>query len=66
MDIFDSLHVDGQTILIVTHEEDIAARCHRIVRLRDGLIETDERTARGQSGAAARALQNNGGPVTTA
>ena len=41
--IFDSLHAEGQTILVVTHEEEIAARCERVVRLRDGLIESDER-----------------------
>jgi len=44
MEIFDSLHREGQTIIIVTHEADIAARCHRVIRLLDGRIATDERT----------------------
>ncbi len=41
MHVFDSLHAEGQTIIVVTHEEDIAARCRRIIRLKDGLIATD-------------------------
>ena len=48
MAIFDSLHRDGQTIIIVTHEEAIAARCHRVIRLLDGCIASDERTQRVQ------------------
>lgn len=42
MELFNRLHEQGNTIIMVTHEEDIAAYAHRIVRLRDGNIETDE------------------------
>ncbi|MEZ4903897.1 MAG: ABC transporter ATP-binding protein [Spirosomataceae bacterium] len=42
MDLFDKLHSKGNTIVVVTHEDDIAKYAHRIIRLRDGLVETDE------------------------
>ena len=42
MAMLDDLHAAGQTIILVTHEEHIAEHAHRVVRLRDGLIETDE------------------------
>ena len=42
MDLFDKLHKKGNTIIMVTHEEDIAEYAHRIIRLRDGNIESDE------------------------
>jgi len=42
MAIFDSLHAEGQTIIVVTHEEEIAARCRRVIRLHDGMIASDE------------------------
>jgi putative ABC transport system ATP-binding protein len=41
MDLFDQIHAKGNTVIMVTHEEDIAEYAHRIVRLRDGLVETD-------------------------
>lgn len=41
MDLFAQLHDKGNTIIMVTHEDDIAQYSHRIVRLRDGLVETD-------------------------
>ena len=41
MDLFAQLHDKGNTIIMVTHEDDIAKYSHRIVRLRDGLVETD-------------------------
>ncbi len=42
MDLFERLYEEGHTIILVTHEEEIARHARRIVRLRDGLIETDE------------------------
>lgn len=41
MDIFEKLHEQGNTIILVTHENDISEHAHRIVRLRDGLVEAD-------------------------
>ena len=44
MALLDDIHARGNTVILVTHEEDIAARAHRIVRLRDGRIESDRST----------------------
>jgi putative ABC transport system ATP-binding protein len=44
MGLFARLHQQGNTIILVTHEAEIAAHAHRIIRLRDGKIEKDERT----------------------
>jgi len=41
MDLFDQIHSKGNTVIMVTHEEDIAEYAHRIIRLRDGLVESD-------------------------
>jgi putative ABC transport system ATP-binding protein len=46
MDIFEEIYKNGNTIVIVTHEEDIANHSRRIVRLRDGVIETDQLNAK--------------------
>ena len=43
MALFQDSHDAGNTIIVVTHEEDIARHAHRIVRLRDGLVESDEK-----------------------
>jgi putative ABC transport system ATP-binding protein len=42
MSLFEVIHQRGNTIIVVTHEEDIAQHAHRIVRLKDGLVESDE------------------------
>jgi putative ABC transport system ATP-binding protein len=42
MNLFEELHRRGNTLLVVTHEEDIAQHARRIVRLRDGVVESDE------------------------
>lgn len=41
LQVFEDLHRQGMTILMVTHDDRIATRCQRIVRLRDGLVESD-------------------------
>lgn len=41
MDLFEDIHKKGNTVILVTHEEDIARYAHRIIRLRDGMIEND-------------------------
>lgn len=43
MNIFGKIQSDGNTVVLVTHEEDIAHYAHRIIRLRDGIIETDHK-----------------------
>ncbi|MCA0235625.1 MAG: ABC transporter ATP-binding protein [Bacteroidetes bacterium] len=42
MGLFEQIHKAGNTVILVTHEQDIAMHAHRIVRLRDGLIESDQ------------------------
>lgn len=42
MGLFETIHKNGNTIIVVTHEEDIAKYAHRIVRLKDGLVENDQ------------------------
>jgi len=43
MDIFGDIHVSGNTVILVTHEEDISLYAHRIIRLRDGVMESDHK-----------------------
>ncbi|HLL77559.1 MAG TPA: ABC transporter ATP-binding protein [Pyrinomonadaceae bacterium] len=43
MGLFEKLHAEGNTIIVVTHEHDVAERAHRIIHIRDGNIEKDER-----------------------
>jgi putative ABC transport system ATP-binding protein len=47
--LFDELHRDGQTIIVVTHEPDVAAHGQRIVRLKDGKVVEDRRNERGRT-----------------
>jgi putative ABC transport system ATP-binding protein len=41
MTLFDDIHANGNTVILVTHEEDVAQHAHRIIRLRDGVVESD-------------------------
>ncbi len=49
MTLFDRLHEQGNTIVLVTHEHDIAAHAHRIIHVRDGKVYNDEPTARAKA-----------------
>ena len=42
MGLFERLHAEGNTIVLVTHEPDIAAHAHRVIHIRDGKVERDE------------------------
>ncbi len=54
MDIFDRLHAEGQTIVVVTHEDHIARRCERVIKLKDGQVVLD--TAAGPDAGVAAAV----------
>jgi putative ABC transport system ATP-binding protein len=43
LDLLEQVHAGGGTIAVITHEDDVAARAHRVVTLRDGRIESDVR-----------------------
>jgi len=43
MYLFSQIHASGNTVVLVTHEEDIASWAHRVIRLRDGMVESDEK-----------------------
>ena len=43
MRLFQEIHQMGNTLIVVTHEEEVASHAHRILRLRDGLVEADEK-----------------------
>jgi putative ABC transport system ATP-binding protein len=53
MSLFQRLHGEGQTIIMVTHEPDIAAHADRVVMLKDGVIASDRRQTRVQVGSIA-------------
>ncbi len=42
LNMFDDLHAQGKTLIMVTHSDELAERCHRVVRLRDGVVESDQ------------------------
>jgi len=58
MRLFDELHAEGQTILLVTHEADIARHAHRRILLRDGMIESDDAMSSVSAGAPTREVRS--------
>lgn len=64
LSIFDQLNEDGKTLIMITHDEGMAKRTPRVIRLRDGLIEFDSDETGGEDRGSADAKQNSA--VTTA
>jgi len=60
LEVFDDLHAGGNTIILVTHEDEVARRAERIVRLRDGSIESDLPVAEDRAGALVAAAPTLG------
>ena len=60
MTLLDELHRRGNTVILVTHEEDIASHAHRVVRLLDGKVESDRGTSRSAAGPAPSAAPSTG------
>ena len=52
MQLFDELHQEGHTLIVVTHEDEIAQHCHRIVEMKDGKIFNDSKTGKSLNGLA--------------
>jgi putative ABC transport system ATP-binding protein len=50
MEIFGKIHTGGNTVILVTHEEDIAHHAHRVIRLRDGILESDKKMVKEVAG----------------
>ena len=65
MAVFDGLQAEGQTIIIVTHEDHIARRCKRIIKLRDGQIVLDTGDGRSLSGEAPQTQPGAGAAKTS-
>ena len=63
MVLFEQLYKQGHTIIVVTHEEDIARHARRVVRLRDGLIESDGRAPSLRSWVTATTQRQQGGTI---
>jgi putative ABC transport system ATP-binding protein len=59
MDLLDNLNLAGKTIIMVTHEEDIAHRAKRIIRMRDGHVVSDTLNGRGTPSAVLSAANSN-------
>ena len=58
LSLFDHLNDEGRTIIMVTHEDEVASRAKRVIRLRDGLLQSDERNSpEVRAAAATRALE---------
>ena len=47
MQLFDELHAEGHTLIVVTHEDEIAHHCHRIIEMKDGKIFNDRAVEKG-------------------